>query len=132
MSWQGYVQNHLVGTSGGRISKAAIVGKQGGVWDAANLTLKPEEEKYITKCFDDVAVTQGSGLKLGDTKYFFVNADTDDKTKKLMFFRKGNDGVVLILIKTACIVVATYNAPHTVSEATIPTEKFADFLAGYV
>jgi len=109
-----------------------IVGKQGGVWDSANLTLRPEEEKYITKAFDDVANTQASGIKVGGNKYFFVNAETDDKVKKLMFFRKGNDGVIIIQLKAACIIVAEYSTPHTVSEATIVTEKFADFLTPYV
>lgn len=60
MSWQGYVDNNLVGT--GKITQAAIIGLKGGVWATSadfNVSFPPpppqtpvpSASKVILMCF---------------------------------------------------------------------------------
>ncbi len=46
MSWQGYVDNNLVGT--GKITQAAIIGLKGGVWaTSADFNVSPSSQPRV-------------------------------------------------------------------------------------
>lgn len=48
MSWQGYVDNNLVGT--GKITQAAIIGLKGGVWATSadfNVSFPPKPQSQV-------------------------------------------------------------------------------------
>lgn len=74
MSWQGYVDNQLLGT--GQISQAAILGLKGGVWAASpGLKITPQEQTALVKGFDDPTPLQSGGLFAGGRKYFCLQAN---------------------------------------------------------
>ena len=61
MSWQGYVDNNLVGT--GKVSSACIVGLKGGVWASSpSLNLSTEEQHAIIQGLADPSHLQANGV----------------------------------------------------------------------
>ncbi|KAJ7705607.1 profilin [Mycena rosella] len=121
MSWQAYVDTNLVGS--GKISKAAILGKQGGVWAAsAGYTLSAEEQKAVIGAFSNVESVQASGLKLAGVKFFTVQI-----TDNSIYGKKGGDGYVIVQT-TQAILVAEYAAPVQAPEAVKVAEGLADYL----
>ncbi|KAJ6551182.1 profilin [Mycena capillaripes] len=123
MSWQDYVNTNLVGS--GKISKAAIIGLQGGVWATSpGYTLSTEEQNAILKGFTDPASVQASGLKLAGVKFFTTKVDDN-----IIYGKKGADGYV-IAKTTQAVLVAEYAAPVQAPEAVKVTEGLADYLKG--
>ncbi|KAK7023134.1 profilin [Favolaschia claudopus] len=123
MSWQSYVDTNLVAS--GKISRAAILGKQGGVWaTSAGYTLSPDEQKAILGAFNDLDSVRGSGLHLAGVKYFTTKAD-----ERSIYGKKGSDGYVIVPTKQA-IIVAEYSAPTQAPEAVGVAEPLADYLIG--
>ncbi|KAG8766103.1 profilin, required for normal timing of actin polymerization in response to thermal stress [Ceratobasidium sp. 428] len=121
MSWQGYVDNNLVGS--GKVTKGAIVGQQGGVWATSpGFTLSQEEQNKITKLFNDPAAAQSGGVTLAGVKYFAVQAD-DQK----FYGKKAADGCVLVKTKQA-ILVTVHNAPIQMGESAPVVESVGDYL----
>ncbi|KAF7369210.1 Profilin [Mycena venus] len=123
MSWQSYVDTNLVGS--GKISKAAILGKQGGVWaTSAGYNLSAEEQKAIIGAFDNLDGVRASGLHLAGVKFFTTKAD-----ERSIYGKKGGDGYVIVPTKQA-ILVAEYTAPYQAPEAVGVAEPLADYLIG--
>ncbi|GAA93843.1 hypothetical protein E5Q_00489 [Mixia osmundae IAM 14324] len=123
MSWQAYVDNNLVGT--GKISKAAILGLQGGVWAASSgYTISPEEQKALTAGYVNSDGVQANGVRLGGQKFFCLQAN-----KESIYGKKGGDGVVTAKC-IQCILVGEYAAPTQPGEATKVVEGLADYLRG--
>ncbi|KAL5483590.1 PFY1 [Sanghuangporus weigelae] len=121
MSWQAYVDDNLVGT--GRISKAAILGLQGGVWAAsAGYNLTADEQKAAINAFTNPSETQAHGIKLAGQKFFTLQA-----TDQHVYGKKGADGCVLVKTNQA-VLVTEYAAPVQAGEATTVVEKLADYL----
>ncbi|KAK4047192.1 profilin, required for normal timing of actin polymerization in response to thermal stress [Microbotryomycetes sp. JL221] len=122
MSWQN-VDSNLVGT--GKITKAAILGQQGGVW-AASAGYQPtaEEQAAIAKAFTDPSAAQANGVRVQGTKYLTLRADD-----RSVYAKKGADGIVLVKTKQA-ILVAEYAHPTAPGEATKIVEDLADYLIG--
>ncbi|RWW16044.1 hypothetical protein GW17_00020092 [Ensete ventricosum] len=90
MSWQTYVDDHLMcDIDGQRLTAAAIVGHDGSVWAQSDsfpqvasyslLTLimqyKPEEISAIMKDFDEPGSLAPTGLYLGGTKYMVIQGE---------------------------------------------------------
>jgi len=122
MSWQAYVDDHLLGT--GKISKAAILGKQGGVWAASSgYNLAQKEQDAVTKTFfakpDDV---RANGITLNGFKFMTVRADTEE-----VIGRKGERGVFVVPTQQA-ILVAEYDAPTIAGDANVVVTKLAEYL----
>jgi len=126
MSWQAYVDDQLVGT--GKIQRAAIIGRQGGVWATSKgYNLSPEEQKAAINAFSDLDATRASGIRLHGQKYFTINA-----TDGSVYGKKGADGCFLVRT-TQAILVAEYVAPIQQGEAVPVVEGLGDYLrnAGY-
>ncbi|KAJ6598217.1 profilin [Mycena vulgaris] len=122
MSWQAYVDTNLVGS--GKISKAAILGKAGGVWAASpGYTLSAEEQKAVLAAFGNVEAVQASGLRLAGQKFFTVQVVPD----RSIYGKKGADGYVIVQT-TQAILVAEYAAPVQAPEAVKVAEGLADYL----
>jgi len=74
MSWQGYVDNNLVGT--GKVSMAAIIGLKGGVWASSpGLNVSMEEQTAIIKGLDDPSPLQANGIFVSGKKYLTLQAN---------------------------------------------------------
>ncbi|KAJ2923341.1 hypothetical protein H1R20_g3995, partial [Candolleomyces eurysporus] len=121
MSWQTYVDTNLVGS--GKVSRAAILGQQGGVWASSpGYSLSPEEQKAVINAYKDLSAVQASGLRLAGQKYFTIQAN-----ERSIYVKKQADGAVVVKTKQA-ILVAEYVAPIQGPEATPVVESLADYL----
>ncbi|GAA6020812.1 hypothetical protein JCM8202_005452 [Rhodotorula sphaerocarpa] len=123
MSWQAYVDTNLVGT--GKISRAAILGQQGGVWaSSAGYTLSTEEQANLCKIHNDPAAAQANGIHAAGQKFLCIRADD-----RSVYGKKQADGIIVVKTKQA-ILVAEYGHPTQPGEATKITEELADYLIG--
>ncbi|KAK4684771.1 profilin, partial [Tremellales sp. Uapishka_1] len=138
MSWQGrgcagvhpadlstaYVDDHLVGT--GKITKAAILGKQGGVWAAsAGYDISAAEQKAITtQYFTSPDVPQANGIVVAGFKFMTIQATPD-----AVIGRKGEKGI-FIIPTTQAILIAEYDSPIPAGDANIIATKLAEYLKG--
>jgi profilin len=124
MSWQAYVDVNLVGS--GKVTKAAILGKQGGVWATSpGFELSKQEQDSIVNAFksqEGMTSLQGIGVRLAGEKYFTLQT-----TDRSVYVKKQADGAALVGTKQ-CILVAVYCAPIQTTEATPVVEKLADYL----
>ncbi|KAB5589775.1 Profilin [Ceratobasidium theobromae] len=113
MSWQGYVDQHIVGP---KITSAAIVGQQGGVWDkSAELELKGGEDQHIIKISKDTATAQASGVTVGGTKYMYVGTE-ELVNQGMLVFKKGADGCIIAKTNMA-ILIALHSPPIQMQES---------------
>ncbi|CAO1620606.1 unnamed protein product [Jaminaea pallidilutea] len=123
MSWQGYIDNQLLGT--GSISQAAILGLKGGVWAASpGFSVSPQEQTALIKGFDDPSPLQSGGLHVAGKKYFVLRADD-----RSIYGKAGGDGIVLVKTNQA-VLVGQYASPIIPGEATKVVEQLADYLLG--
>ncbi|KAH9975409.1 profilin [Lactifluus volemus] len=121
MSWQTYVDANLLGT--GKISRAAIIGLQGGIWAASSsYALSPEEQKGIISSFQNLEATQANGVRIAGQKFFTLQAND-----RSIYVKKGGDGAILVKTKQA-VLVAEYAGPVQAGEATPVVENLADYL----
>lgn len=121
MSWQAYVDTNLVGS--GRVSRAAILGLQGGVWASSpGFTISTEEQSAIVGAYTKADDIQANGIRLAGQKYFTVSVI--DRTIQ---GKKAVDGVVIVKTKQA-VLVAEYVAPIQAPETTTIVESLADYL----
>ncbi|KAK8844811.1 hypothetical protein IAR55_006661 [Kwoniella newhampshirensis] len=122
MSWQAYVDDHLVAT--GKVTKAAILGKQGGVWAASsgyNLS-QSEQDAVVKTYFTNPDQVRGTGIVLNGFKFMTIQANPDE-----VIGRKGERGVFIFPTNQA-ILIAEYDAPTSAGEANIVAAKLADYL----
>ncbi|PWN30162.1 Profilin/allergen [Jaminaea rosea] len=123
MSWQGYIDNQLVGTKS--ITQAAILGIKGGVWAASpGFTVTPQEQTALVKGFDDPSPLQSGGLHVAGKKYFCLQAND-----RSIYGKAGADGVVLVKTNQA-VLVGQYASPILPGEATKVVEQLGDYLLG--
>ncbi|GAA5944851.1 profilin [Sporobolomyces koalae] len=123
MSWQAYVDSNLLGT--GKITKAAILGQQGGVWAASSgYNLSTEEQGAVVKAFQDPANAQANGIRATGQKFFCLSAN-----ERSVYGKKQADGIILVKT-TQAVLVAEYAHPTQPGEATKIVEDLADYLIG--
>ncbi|CAL1711119.1 unnamed protein product [Somion occarium] len=121
MSWQTYVDSNLVGS--GKISRAAIIGLQGGVWASSpGFTLSTEEQQALINGFSKADQIQASGIRLAGQKFFTLSV-----SDRSIYGKKQADGTIIVKTKQA-ILVAEYDAPIQAPEATPIVEGLADYL----
>ncbi|KAI3524670.1 hypothetical protein L1887_03333 [Cichorium endivia] len=78
MSWQAYVDDHLMcEIEGNHLSAAAIIGHDGSIWAQSPTfpAVKPEEITAIMKDFDEPGSLAPTGLYLGGTKYMVIQGE---------------------------------------------------------
>ncbi|OCF72371.1 profilin [Kwoniella mangroviensis CBS 8886] len=117
-----YVDDQLVAT--GKITKGAILGKQGGVWAASsgyNLS-QAEQDAVVKTAFTQPDQVRANGITLNGFKFMTLRADADE-----VIGRKGERGVFIIPTNQA-ILVAEYDAPTSAGEANVVVAKLADYL----
>ncbi|GMK58720.1 hypothetical protein CspeluHIS016_0601620 [Cutaneotrichosporon spelunceum] len=121
MSWQSYVDDQLIST--GKICKAAIIGKAGGVWAASEgYELSQAEQNFITHtAFSDPQTVRAGGITLAGFKFMTIQASEDE-----VIGRKGDRGVFIIPTEQA-ILVGEYEATPA-GDGNIVMTKLADYL----
>ncbi|CAL4978340.1 unnamed protein product [Urochloa decumbens] len=75
MSWQAYVDDHLLcDIDGQRLAAAAILGHDGAVWAQSDAfpQVKPEEITAIMNDFNEPGSLAPTGLYLGGSKYMVI------------------------------------------------------------
>ncbi|KAJ8508329.1 hypothetical protein ONZ45_g9385 [Pleurotus djamor] len=121
MSWQSYVDTNLVGS--GKVTKACILGQQGGVWATSpGFNLAPDEQAFILKAFDNPENTQANGIRLAGQKYFTLQA-----TPNHVYGKHQANGCVLVKSKQA-ILVAVYETPIQQPETASVVEALGEYL----
>ncbi|CAN6721454.1 unnamed protein product [Malus baccata var. baccata] len=117
MSWQQYVDDHLMcDIDGNRLTAAAILGQDGSVWaqSATFPAFKPEEIAAILKDFDQPGTLAPTGLFLGGTKYMVI---------------QGESGAVIRGKKTSqALLIGIYDEPVTPGQCNIVVERLGDYL----
>ncbi|KAJ3026380.1 UNVERIFIED_CONTAM: profilin, required for normal timing of actin polymerization in response to thermal stress [Siphonaria sp. JEL0065] len=121
MSWQGYVDNQLLGTQ--KIQKAAIYGHDGAVWAAsAGFALSPAEATALIGAYKDASGIRGNGLYAAGIKYFTLRADD-----RSIYGKQGAGGIICVKTKMA-VLIGVYADPVQPGEATKVVEALADYL----
>ncbi|KAL9440765.1 hypothetical protein AB3S75_019436 [Citrus x aurantiifolia] len=117
MSWQAYVDDHLLcEIEGNHLSAAAIIGHDGSVWaQSENFPqLKPEEITGIMNDFNEPGTLAPTGLYLGGTKYMVI---------------QGEPGAVIRGKKTsAALIIGIYDEPMTPGQCNMIVERLGDYL----
>eukprot|EP01018_Ginkgo_biloba_P001536 Gb_19630 [translate_table: standard] len=127
MSWQAFVDNHLMVelSSGYRLTSAAIAGQDGYVWahSLAFPKVMPEEITKIMKGFVDSTELGEYGIHLGGMKYIFIQSDPGEVIRG----KKGHGGITIKKTHGA-LVMGIYEEPLAPSECNMVVEKLGDYL----
>ncbi|KAG1367835.1 Profilin [Cocos nucifera] len=78
MSWQTYVDEHLMcDIEGNHLTAAAILGQDGSLWAQSSSfpQVKPEEISGIMSDFAEPGFLAPTGLYLGNTKYMVIQGE---------------------------------------------------------
>jgi len=121
MSWQGYVDNNLVGT--GHVTVGAIVGHDGSTWaTSAGWSIAQDEAKKLIGGFGDAGPLRANGLFAHKEKYLVLRADD-----RSIYGKKGPGGIVAV--KTGqCVLIGVYNDKIQPGQCANVVEKLADYL----
>ncbi|KAL0694108.1 hypothetical protein Bca4012_061288 [Brassica carinata] len=126
MSWQSYVDDHLMcDVEGNHLTAAAILGQDGSVWaQSANFPqLKTEEINGITKDFEEPGFLAPTGLFLGGAKYMVIQGEPGAVIRG----KKGPGGVT-IKKTTQALVIGIYEEPMTGGQCNLVVERLGDYL----
>ncbi|KAI8985266.1 profilin [Pilobolus umbonatus] len=123
MSWQAYVDNTLLGT--GNVSKACILGAQGGVWATSEgFNLPASEIKELVDGFSNPDAVRANGIHINGVKYLTLRAD--DRS----IYGKKNDTGVVVVKTTQAILVGLYDDKIQPGNCTKVVEGLADYFIG--
>nr|ABW37745.1 Ama v 1.02 allergen [Amaranthus viridis] len=126
MSWQAYVDDHLMcDIDGNRLSAAAILGTDGSVWaqSASFPQFRPEEIEAIVKDFDEPGTLAPTGLHLGGTKYMVIQGEPGAVIRG----KKGPGGICVKKTGQA-LVIGIYDEPVTPGQCNMIIERLGDYL----
>ncbi|XP_050366624.1 profilin [Argentina anserina] len=126
MSWQQYVDEHLMcDIDGNTLTAAAILGQDGTVWSqSANFPqFKPEEIAAIMKDFDQPGTLAPTGLFLGGTKYMVIQGEAGAVIRG----KKGSGGVTVKKTNQA-LIIGIYDEPMTPGQCNMIVERLGDYL----
>ncbi|EYU30693.1 hypothetical protein MIMGU_mgv1a016198mg [Erythranthe guttata] len=117
MSWQSYIDDHLMAeVDGNHLTSSAILGHDGSVWaqSAAFPQLKPEEVTGIMTDFDTPGSLAPTGLYIGGAKYMVI---------------QGEPGAVIRgKMTNLALIFGIYNEPMTGGQCNMVVEKIGDYL----
>lgn len=125
MSWQAYVDDHLMPLpSGAELTHGAILGIDGGVWaQSPNFPeLSAQEVTNIVNGFTNPASLGATGILLGGEKYMSVAGD-----EGVLRGKKGPGGVTIKKTKTA-MVIGIYSEGVQPGDCNVQVENLADYL----
>ncbi|XP_024030866.1 profilin [Morus notabilis] len=126
MSWQAYVDDHLLcEIEGQHLSAAAIIGHDGSVWaqSATFPQLKPEEITGIMNDFNEPGSLAPTGLYLGGTKYMVIQGESGAVIRG----KKGPGGVTIKKTSQA-LIIGVYDEPMTPGQCNMIVERLGDYL----
>ncbi|KAF5185823.1 Profilin [Thalictrum thalictroides] len=126
MSWQTYVDDHLMcEIDGQHLTAAAIVGHDGSVWSqsATFPQFKSEEITNIMKDFDEPGVLAPTGLYLGGVKYMVIQGEPNAVIRG----KKGSGGIT-IKKTTQALIFGIYDEPLTPGQCNMIVERLGDYL----
>ncbi|XP_062228070.1 profilin LP04-like [Phragmites australis] len=126
MSWQAYVDDHLMcEIEGQTLTSAAIVGHDGSVW-AQSLNFPkyfPEEIAAIMKDFDEPGTLAPTGLFLAGTKYMVIQGESGVVIRG----KKGTGGITIKKTNLA-LIIGIYDEPMTPGQCNMIVERLGDYL----
>ncbi|KAK1266310.1 hypothetical protein QJS04_geneDACA002610 [Acorus gramineus] len=126
MSWQSYIDDHLMcEIDGQRLTAAAIIGHDGSVW-AQNDSFpqfKPEDITAIMNDFTEPGSLAPTGLHLGATKYMVIQGEPGAVIRG-----KLGSGGVTVKKTTMALIVGIYENPMTPGQCNMIVEKMGDYL----
>jgi profilin len=126
MSWQSYVDDHLMcDVEGNHLTAAAILGQDGSVWaqSAKFPQLKPQEIDGIKKDFEEPGFLAPTGLFLGGEKYMVIQGEQGAVIRG----KKGPGGVTIKKTNQA-LVFGFYDEPMTGGQCNLVVERLGDYL----
>ena len=130
MSWQGYIDEQLlVGLpSGGRLTHAAIIGHDGGMWasDPEFPPMSQEEIAGVVGAFgDDAAYGElaGRGLYIAGNKFQVIQGVPGEVLRG-----KAGAGGCTIKKTKQTLVVGIYDSPVQPGECSLLVENLGDYL----
>ncbi|KAK4479117.1 hypothetical protein RD792_014628 [Penstemon davidsonii] len=126
MSWQSYIDDHLMAeVDGAHLTAAAIVGHDGSIWaQSSNFPqLKPEEVNAIMADFDTPGSLAPTGLYIGGTKYMVIQGESGAVIRG----KKGAGGATIKKTGLA-LIVGIYDEPMTGGQCNMVVEKIGDYL----
>ncbi|XP_078176957.1 profilin-like [Carex rostrata] len=126
MSWQTYVDDHLMcDVDGQHLTSAAIIGHDGSLW-AANEGFpqyKPEEIVAIMNDFVEPGTLAPTGLFLGGTKYMVIQGEAGVVIRG----KKGTGGLCVKKTNMA-LIIGLYDEPMTPGQCNMVVENLGDYL----
>ncbi|XP_020270845.1 profilin-3 [Asparagus officinalis] len=126
MSWQTYVEEHLMcDIDGQHLSSAAILGHDGSIWAQSSSfpQFKPEEISDMMKDFDEPGSLAPTGLFLGSTKYMVIQGEPGAVIRG----KKGTGGITVKKTNQA-LIIGIYDEPMTPGQCNLVVERLGDFL----
>ncbi|XP_057957642.1 profilin-2 [Malania oleifera] len=126
MSWQAYVDEHLLcDMEGNHLSAAAIIGHDGTVWaqSATFPPLKTEEITGVMTDFSEPGHLAPTGLYLGNTKYMVIQGEPGAVIRG----KKGSGGVTIKKTNQA-LIIGIYEEPLTPGQCNMIVERLGDYL----
>ncbi|KAL7134857.1 hypothetical protein ABFS83_11G053600 [Erythranthe nasuta] len=126
MSWQSYIDDHLMAeVDGNHLTSSAILGHDGSVWaQSANFPqLKPEEVTGIMTDFDTPGSLAPTGLYIGGAKYMVIQGEPGAVIRGKM-----GPGGVTIKKTNLALIFGIYNEPMTPGQCNMVVEKIGDYL----
>ncbi|EFA77850.1 hypothetical protein PPL_09348 [Heterostelium album PN500] len=122
MSWQGYVDEQLIGT--GLLENAAILSvADGSVWGVKPSDfIKSGEGANIVELYKSPSNAFSKGIVIGGVKYMGIKAD-----ERSLYGKKGATGVACAKTNQ-CIIIGYYNEKQQPGNAALCVEKLADYL----
>nr|Q9SNW5.1 RecName: Full=Profilin-3 [Lilium longiflorum]AAF08304.1 profilin 3 [Lilium longiflorum] len=126
MSWQTYVDEHLMcEIDGQHLTAAAIIGHEGGIWAQSDSfpQVKPEQTAAIMRDFAEPGSLAPTGLFLGDGKYMVIQGEPGAVIRG----KKGSGGVTIKKTNMA-LIVGIYDEPMTPGQCNMVVERLGDYL----
>ncbi|KZV21627.1 profilin-1 [Dorcoceras hygrometricum] len=126
MSWQSYIDDHLMADIDGRkLTAAAILGVDGTVWAQSSHfpEFKPEEITAINTDFASPGTLAPTGLYLGGTKYMVIQGEPGAVIRG----KKGAGGITIKKTSLA-LIIGIYDEPMAPGQCNMVVEKIGDYL----
>ncbi|XP_039143667.1 profilin-2 [Dioscorea cayenensis subsp. rotundata] len=126
MSWQAYVDDHLMcDIDGQHLTSAAIFGHDGSLWSQSESfpQVKPEEILAIMNDFAEPGSLAPTGLFLGGTKYMVIQGEPGAVIRG----KKGSGGVTVKKTNLA-LIIGVYDEPMAPGQCNMVVERLGDYL----
>ncbi|PKA64638.1 Profilin-2 [Apostasia shenzhenica] len=126
MSWQAYVDDHLMcEIDGQHLSAAAILGHDGSVWAQSEKfpQYKLEEITAIMIDFNEPGTLAPTGLYLGGTKYMVIQGEPGAVIRG----KKGSGGITIKKTSLA-LIIGIYDEPMAPGQCNMIVERLGDYL----